>query len=162
MFKIDSYVVYGGNVCHVFDIRTYNDKKYYVLKPVEDTSLTVSIPIDCNSVRGLISKKEALDLIDRIGFITGISIDNEKMYSNVYKDLFNEGSHESLIKIIKTTYRRNKKRSDDNKKISEMDDVFFKKAERLLYDELSIVLGMSYDDTKEYVIKKVEKRLQHN
>ena len=35
--------------------------------------------------------------------------------------------------------------------------MYFKIAEKLLYSEFSVVLNMSYEDTKEYVISKVHK-----
>jgi len=41
-------------------------------------------------------------------------------------------------------------------KIGEKDENYFNKVENLLYNELSINLGMSYDDTKKYIINKVE------
>ena len=65
------------------------------------------------------------------------------------------GTHEDLIKIIKTTYLRNEKRINDNKKISEIDDTYFKKAEKYLYNEFSVVLNKTFEETKEYVNNKV-------
>lgn len=65
------------------------------------------------------------------------------------------GTHEDLIKIIKTTYLRNKERTENNKKIREIDDSYFKKAEKYLYNEFSIVLNKSFEETKEYIINKV-------
>ena len=35
------------------------------------------------------------------------------------------------------------------------DTNYFNQAEKYLYNEFSVVLGMSYDDTKQYVIDKV-------
>ena len=64
--------------------------------------------------------------------------------------------YEDLIKIIKTTYLRNKERIDNNKKIGGTDDEYFKQAEKYLYNEFSVALNMSYDDTKKYVIDKVK------
>ena len=64
-------------------------------------------------------------------------------------------NHYDLIKIIKTTYLRNKKRCDENKKISERDNEYFIKAEKRLYNEFSIVLKMNFDDTKNYIIERV-------
>lgn len=56
---------------------------------------------------------------------------------------------ENLIKIIKTSYLRNEKRINSNKKISAKDDIYLKKAEELLYRELSYSLNMSFDDVFE-------------
>ena len=37
----------------------------------------------------------------------------------------------------------------------QIDDSYFKKAEKYLYNEFSIVLNKTYDETKEYVINEV-------
>ena len=73
-----------------------------------------------------------------------------------YKKLINSGRHEDLIKIIKTTYLRNKKRLDSKKKISDKDQHYFLLAEKYLYNEFGTVLNLSYEDVKKYVIYKVE------
>lgn len=72
-----------------------------------------------------------------------------------YKNLLSSGSHEDLIKIIKTTYLRNKKRLDNKKKIGDKDNYYFKKAERYLYNEFSISLNMSFENTKDYITEQV-------
>lgn len=74
-----------------------------------------------------------------------------------YKRLLHEGGYEGLIKIIKTTYLRNNDRINNKRKISEKDNEYFKLAERFLYSEFSVALGISYDEAKEYVINKVKK-----
>lgn len=66
------------------------------------------------------------------------------------------GGHKDLIKIIKTAYLRNEERLEANKKISETDNNYFKKAEKILYTEFSIALNLSYEDTKEYVVNRVK------
>ena len=50
----------------------------------------------------------------------------------------------------------NKERLDNNKKISDIDDKYFNMAEKYLYKEFAIVLNMTYEDTKNYVIKMVD------
>ena len=67
----------------------------------------------------------------------------------------NNGTHEDLVKIIKTTYLRNQLRILNNKKISEKDDEYLKRAEKYLYEEIGVVLNISFEQTKEYVIKKI-------
>ncbi len=89
--------------------------------------------------------------------IREIVCSNDKMYEIEYKKLLEEGSQESLIKIIKTTYLRNKNRIDSKRKISDKDNKYFKKSEGLLYSEFSVSLNISYDEAKNYIIKAQEK-----
>lgn len=79
------------------------------------------------------------------------------MIENEYKALLQSGSLEDLVCIIKTTYLRNYERKQSGKKISEIDDTYFHRAEKILYNELSVSLGMNFDDTKEYVISSALK-----
>lgn len=157
MFKIDDYLVYKRDVCKVIDIREkyFNNQDYYVLVPVLDTTLKECVPINNKNIRKIISKKELNEIINKIPSIEVIK-SNNRLLENDYKNLMNSGTHEDLIRIIKTTYLRNKERIDNNKKITDKDDEYFKKAEKYLYNEFSFVLGMSIEETKKYVYDKVE------
>lgn len=158
MLKPNEYVVYKNDTCLIKEIINNNGQDYYVLLPLVDPSLKVEVPVDNDrgNIKPIISKKEVEELINDIPNIPIITSDNDKMIDQEYKRLLSEGDHRDLIGIIKTTYARNAKRVADKKKIGEKDDAYFKKVEKILYNELSIALGLSYDDTKIYVENKVK------
>lgn len=158
MFNTEDYVVYKKNVCKIKELKQIKDKEYYVLEPIDDKSLLITIPTNLNSnlIRNIISKEEAENLINEIPHI-GIIESNNKQLESEYKDLLNSGKLEDLVKIIKTTYLRNNYRLNNHKKISEKDDNYFNKAEKLLYNELSISLGIKEEEVKNYISKKVAK-----
>lgn len=161
MFKIGSYVVYKRDVCRITEIKTNNDKEYYVLVPVNDESLTIDLPVgNDNLLRDVIDSDSVNKIIKEIPNISEIENVNDKLLEQEYKKLINDGSHESLIKIIKTTYMRNKNRIDSKRKIGEKDDAYFKKAEKYLYTEFSIALNLSYEETKEYVENLVKQTIE--
>lgn len=93
----------------------------------------------------MISKIPTIEIIQ--------SEDREIEY--VYKRLLEEGTLENLIKVIKTTYMRNQERLSQNKRIGERDEVYFERAEKRLYNELSVSLNLTFDQTKQYVINAV-------
>ena len=159
MYKIGEFVVYKRNVCSISDIKEINNKKYYILIPIDDKTLTISIPVDSNNIRTIITKEESEKLIQSIPNIEIIKV-NDKLIENEYKKLLSTGNLEDLVKIIKTTYLRNKERIDNKKKIGEKDESYFNKAETLLYNELSISLGKNYSDTRNYIIEKVNELLK--
>lgn len=68
---------------------------------------------------------------------------------------FASNKHEDLIRIIKTAYLRNKERTDGKRKISENNEHYFELAERYLYNEIGVVLNLSYNEIKKYVTDKV-------
>lgn len=160
MYKENDYLVYGKQVCRVEKIEKmkFNNEDYYILRPIKNKSLKISAPVSdkANKIRSLITKEDIETLISKIPSIEIIKID-DKFIESEYKKLLNNNTHEDLIKIIKTTYLRNKNRLDNNKKIAEKDKTYFELAEEYLYAELSIVLNKSYEETKEYIIKEVTK-----
>lgn len=162
MNKVNDYVVYKKDVCKVKEIREnkLNGSSYYVLVPVFDESLIIDVPVDnkMGYLRDLLSKKQADNLIDNIVNIEPLENIDSKYIENTYKELFHNGTHEDLIKIIKTTYLRNEDRLKNKKKISEKDSDYFNQAEKYLYNELSIVYNMSFEEIKEYIIHKVEEK----
>lgn len=156
MFRENEIVVYKRDVCRIKEVKNnyYNNKDYYILEPIYDSSLKIEIPIDSKLIRQLISKEEIDKLIGKIKDIDIIN-SQERIIENEYKNLLQSGNYEDLIKIIKTTYIRNKNREENKKKISEKDDHYFKLAEKYLYSEFSVVLGLTIDETKKYIVDNV-------
>ena len=158
MYKSGDVVVYRRDVCRIKDVKEHYffDKTYYIMSPIDDDSLVTSIPVDTTSyLRDVITKEEAEELISKIPYIETVQV-SDRDIEYEYKRLLGENTLESLIKIIKTTYMRNAKRLEQNKKVSEKDEQYFNQAERRLYNELSISLQLSFDDTKQYVLDSVE------
>ena len=156
MFKVNDYLVYRKEVCKVTEIKEYkNEFLYYVITPINDTSLRIEVPTDSSVIRPLISKRKIQTIIEEIPNIKEIA-ENDRLLENKYKELLKSGTYNDLITIIKTTYLRNETRDKEKKKRSEKDTTYFNLAEKYLYTEFSIVLGKSYKDTKEYVISKVK------
>ena len=166
MYKVNDYVVYKKDVCKVKEIREnkLNGNCYYVLIPICDESLIIDVPVDnkMGYLRDVLSKKDADNLIDNIVNIEPLSNMDSKYIENTYKDLFHNGTQEDLIKIIKTTYLRNEDRIKNRKKLSEKDSDYFNQAEKYLYNELSIVYNMSFEEVKDYIIHKVEENTANN
>lgn len=162
MFKVNSYVVYKKDVCIVKEIlKNYaRGLDYYLLVPINDKSLSIKIPVLGNSsLRSLITKTEVENILKNIPNIEVLDLDNKNL-ENEYMNLLHHGTHENLIKVIKTSYLRNEIRVGANRKISEKDNYYFQMAEKYLYTEFSVVLGLSLEETKNFVISKVEELIK--
>lgn len=155
MFKVGEYLVYRKDVCRVKDIREKEGKDYYQLEPIDDNSLKIEVPVEADTLRKIISKKDMELLINNIPNIEILDC-NDKMIEFEYKQLLSSGNKEDLIKVIKTAYLRNKARLENKKKLSEKDTNYLEKAEKLLYNEFSVVLNLTFEETKDYIINKVE------
>lgn len=147
------YIVYRKQVCRIVS----EEEGMYKLEPIYDESIKYQIPVNSPVLRDLITKEEIEHLLECIPSIDIID-NSEKMIENTYKELMSSGTHADLIKVIKTTYLRNEIRKQKNKKTSDKDTEYLNRAEKYLYGELSVVLGMNFEETKEYVINKVNKK----
>lgn len=146
------YIVYRKETCKIIE----KEDGYYRLVPVNDTSIKYKVPVDSNFLKKVITKEEIDRLLLEIPEINTIDL-GEKQIEQEYKELMKSGTHEDLVKIIKTSYLRNQIRILNNKRIGEIDDEYFRRAEKYLYEEIGIVLNLSFENTKEYIINKLKK-----
>lgn len=164
MFQKGDYVICGNNgICSVQDITTLNingvDKKreYYLLKPVFQSSSTVYVPLDAaeHSIRRASSRQEADALIRSIPEIPLIPLTDEKTLERTYKEYIHEGSCESWVKLLKTIYLRKEKRLLKGCKVTALDSRYFKQAEDFLCGELSVALGITRDQVRDYISETI-------
>ena len=93
MFAKGDFVVYGRTgICEVTDISTIkmdgvsSDRLYYILCPCHENGGRIFTPVDNSKVvmRKVISKDEAVKLVDQIPEIETLWIANEKMREAQY------------------------------------------------------------------------------
>jgi len=166
MFEIGDYIIYGSQgVCKVENIGPMNmggiktERLYYTLLPIYISGSKVYTPIDNEKVilRAVISKDEAMQLLKEIPKLEQIDVTDEKSREQLYKDALASCDCRELVKIIKTLYLRKKERLEDGKKVTAVDERYFKMAEDSLYGELAIALGMERDEVETYITDFLKK-----
>ena len=165
MFEIGDLVIYGNNgVCKITGIGKLDsscapkDEIYYTIEPYYSSGTKIYSPISNNKVimRPVVSKEEAIELIDEIDKIEALWIADEKRREFDYKETIRKCDCKELVKIIKTIYLRKQSRLAEGKKVTTSDEKYFRIAEENLYGELAISLDMNKEEAKEYVIERVE------
>ena len=160
MFKIGQYVSCGNKgVCTVENITTLDisgvdkEKMYYILKPYYMAASTVYVPVESSatSMRPILTREEAEDLIASIPDIPMLTIQNEKFVEQDYRNAMKTNRCEEWVKIIKTIYERKQKRLQAGRKETAVDGKFFKIAEDNLYGELAIALEVRREEMQEYI-----------
>lgn len=159
MVSIGDVVVYGQEVCTVVgkEKKGPDQEDYYVFCPVDDETMTIYAPKKFAKARTrpIITPEGAEALIDRIPDIETVDVDDRSI-EDVYKKLMKSGAPEDLVKVVKTAYLRSEAKHQKGLKKSEKDKTYFRAAEKLLYSELSVVLERTYDDTRDYLMSRVE------
>lgn len=157
MFNIGDFIVYKRDVCKVIDIKEIKGYKYYTLESLSDSSLRISLPVDTDAIRSIINPVDAVSIIENVNNIELCNATNDKALEQIYKKLLISDNCMDLVKVIKTTYLRNKKRSNSGKKIGSMDSFYYEQACKKLFQELTISLNLSEDKVADYLISSINK-----
>ena len=162
MYRKDELIVYGNTgVCRISDICTLKDdadgRLYYKLTPVFE-KCDITIPINTKVfIRPVISKEEALDLVSKLPHlkITLPEVQNSRQLKDYYKTTFTFNTCEGLSMLIKTIYTKIHSQTASGKKPCQTDLQYIKKAEELLYGELSVALDIPYDEVPGFIEKTI-------
>lgn len=169
MFEIGDYIIYGSqNVCRVEAIGPMEmggvktDRLYYTLHPIYISGSTVYIPVDNKKVilRPILTKEEAMQLIEEIPSLEQIDVTDEKGREQIYKDALASCDCRELVRIIKTLYLRRQSRIEDGKKVTAVDERYFKHAEDALYGELAVAMEMAREEVEAYITEHLAKEEQ--
>lgn len=167
MFETGEYVVCGNKgVCVVEDVTTLDisgvdkERQYYILKPKYQPGSTVYVPVDSSreSMRRVLNREEAQRLIAAIPQIPLLTITNEKLSEQTYRECLRTGSCEEWVRIIKTIYLRKKKRLQAGRKVTAVDAKYFRMAEESLYGELAVALEMNRSEMESYITGELERK----
>lgn len=170
MFQKDDLIIYGDTgVCRVEAVGTPADipvsdknKLYYTLTPVRGRGV-VYTPVDSKVyMRPVMTRQEAEDLIARIPSIREAVYDNQnlKLLSSNYQASLQTHRCEDLICLIKTVYAKNQAFARSGKRLGQIDQRYWKRAEELLYGELSAALDIPFEAVQDYIARAVEKQAE--
>ena len=117
-------------------------------------------PVDNDKVimRKIMSREEAEDLVERITTIETVWIQEEKSREQMYKEAIRTYDCHSLVQIIKTLYLRRQNRLKEGKKVLSSDEQYLRKAEELLYSEMSLALSIPKAEVEAYITKAVHRQ----
>ena len=157
MFKVGEYVVYGMNgVCRVEEIGPMplsgmdSDKIYYTLLPLYTKGSTVFTPVDNKKVkiRSVISKKQALELMDEMPDVEEIEVVDDKKRELAYKEALKS------CDCRDTVYKRKEERQAQGKKMSACDERYLKQAQDSLFGEFAISLRIEKNEVEDYMMQR--------
>lgn len=164
MFQKGEYVFYGaGGICKIFDVckapleGMAADRDYYVMRSVHDPNGILCVPVDSESVylRRVLTREQAMLLLDRIRDISPIESKNAKQLRTQYQECMQTHEPEAWVRIIKTVWERES--GEEGRKLSDTERGFAESARRYLHTELSLALGVREEDMERYIAAHVEK-----
>lgn len=164
MFEKGEYVAVGSKgVCFVENVTTLDivsvdkERKYYILKPLSMQGSTVYVPVDTaeESMREVISRKKAMELLTRIGELPILSTENEKAVEQEYRACLRMNTCTEWIRLLKTIATRKGMRLEAGRKVTSIDMKYERIAKDLLYGELAVALDMEKEEVEACVQHKL-------
>ena len=137
MYSIGEVVLYGSNgVCEITEITTKKIGKdsieYYVLKPVCSDSSTLFVPTQKTD--------------------NEIWIDNKAERCEKIKEIISGGDCMKLVELIRRMHFHSKLQLKKGRRLHITDERFLKEAEKMVCDEVSVVLHIDRNDVLPLVL----------
>ena len=163
-YSIGEKVIYSqSGVCQIVDITEsefYGEKtEYYVLRPVYDSGSLVYVPTDnvllVSRIRCAMTRDEVGDLIDYMSSAENIWIDNDNKRKEAYAAILLENKPERITEMISTLRCRREEQKLKKKRLHISDEHFLERAQRILGDEISFVLGLDREDVDSYITSRL-------
>ena len=137
------------------------EREYYILKPKYMSGSTVYVPVDSpkESMRRVMEREEAQELLKAIPKLPMLEIENEKFAEQTYRECMKTGKCEEWARLLKTVRERREKRIQSGRKVMAVDDKYFHIAEDSLYGELAVALDINRGTVGEYIENEMKQRI---
>ena len=164
-YSIGDKVIYSqSGVCTVEDITQnefYGERtEYYVLRPMYDAGSVIYVPMNnetlVSRIRGTMTEDEANGIISYMPIAENIWIDNDNKRKEAYSAILLENQPRRLTELISTLISRREEQRLKKKRLHLADENFLERAQRILCDEISYVLGVDRDSVNSYIVSHIE------
>ena len=161
MFCVGQTVLYGTNgVCVVDDVTEKRIGKtkmqYYVLKPVCTNTSTLFVPVGntqlVSKMRCILTADEAKAILRELP-PCGDWNDNKIERSEQFRSVITEGACVELIRMIRLIRAHEQEQVGKGKRLHITDERFLKEAEKMVCEELSLVLDISRDEVLQRILQ---------
>lgn len=164
MYQVGDRVVYGiHGVCDVVEQEQRKvDRKlvtYLVLEPVGQEGSRFLVPThNALAMAKLVPMLTPAELEGLLNDPEGEEhswITDENRRKQLYRELIGSGDRKKLIGQVRTLYRHRRDLAAAGKRSHLCDDNFLRDAERLLINEIAIVLEIDQDQARAYLREKL-------
>lgn len=165
MYQVGDKIIYGSNgVCVIEEIKmievphTDEEKAYYIIKPVFQ-ECRISVPTDTKMfMRPIISEADAIELIDGIPEVDAQPYYNTalRQLQEYYEKKMSSHSCTDLVELTLSLYKKREQVLSQKRKFGAIDERYMKRAEELLFGELSVALGIQKSEVRGYIARRLE------
>lgn len=159
-------IVYGvRGVCTVTDVKVESlagsDREYYLLTPRDDPRSVIYLPTDSDRidryVKKMITKDEIIRLIDSLPEQEDQWIPDNRRRAEVFGKIVDGGDRAEIIRLIRVLSARRHALEGSGKKLGTADKNILEQAEKVVFDELALVLGIDHNEVEAFIIERAMK-----
>lgn len=165
MYQIGELVSYGTEgVCRVAELCEMKigsqRGQYYVLKPVFRENATVYVPLENPRLLARMRRLHSVGEIDAI-LRAAVSeslpwIDDANERRQEYGKLLTENDSTRIVQLVRLLYLRRQELETAGKHLRSNDEQLLREAEKLLHDELAVVLQIPRQEVPAYIRSRIE------
>ncbi|MFA1822003.1 CarD family transcriptional regulator [Virgibacillus oceani] len=158
MFNIGDLIIYTTHgLCEIVDICDKNignvTRTYYVMHPMEDPKLTISIPKDIGekNMQPVMEKREAKMILQSFQNIGIPWIEDARERNKKYSNLVKTGERKDISRIANTLMRKKSELRKNKQKMSEQDRKLLESIQHILFQEMAVSMDTSMEEISEEV-----------
>lgn len=165
MYQVGERIIYGSTgVCEIEAIGPLDmsgakkEKDYYTLAPIYQKGRIFAPTDTAVFTRPVLTKEEALELIDQIPDIEQDVYENRnpRLLNEHYQIYLKSGDCMDLVRVVRAIYAKGKQVEKHGRRLSQVDENCMKRAEELLHNELASALGIRPDEVRDFITKRLE------
>lgn len=150
MFNIGDIIIYSAHgLCKIDDIceKTLSKvtRTYYVLQPLEQSNLTINVPVSNESIMKIETMDRAeANVIAQSFKKPGLKwIENARQRMSQYNVILQTGDRQGIAKISNTLMRKQLEYSGMKKRLTDSDLKLLDMIQKIFFKELAMSLSMS-------------------
>lgn len=164
MYGIGDVVIYGiHGVCRVVDSeeRVVDRKRvtYLVLEPEGQQGARYLVPTHnaaaMSKIHPVLTEAQLEELMGSESVHDDHWIRDENQRKQAYRELITGGDRAALMGMVASLYRHKAAQTDAGRKCHQSDENFLRDAEKLLSGEVALVKGISAEEAREYLRKRL-------
>ena len=168
-YEAGTHIRYGGTgICLIDRIEeipypgTQPTRLCYILKPVRNACMEVSVPLDneslCAKMQPLRSRTEIDRLLETAWQDEEMPwTDDRKLRSAEFRRILAGGDAHALLRMIRCILQQRTLLKKIGKHLSAMDDNACRDAARMLDEEFAFSLGMTPEEAGSYIVEKLKR-----
>lgn len=163
-YKINDTVLYGSDgVCRITEITERKigteTLEYYILKPLYDEKSTIFVPTKnellLSRMKRILSEEEVLSAIDTAAAADFKWVTNDTERNVDCREVIESGVLADIITILKALYIHRENQASCGKRLRVSDERLLKKAEKIVFDQIALVLGIDRKSARKFLEDKL-------